>query len=246
MHVVGEVARMRAGEAHPLQPGDVAAGAQQLAERERIAERAAVGVHVLAEQGDLDDAGVDQRAGSRPARRRVGGRSRVPRRLRHDAERAGVVAADRDRHPGAERRFAPGGSSDGKFCSASTISTCGLAVVPGALEQDRQAARLCVPKTTSTQGALSTIRPRSFCARQPPTAICIPGFGLLGRHQVTEVAVQPVVGVLAHGAGVEDDQVGARASAARCSRPPRAARPGARSRGRSSGTRRCGSRRSGP
>ena len=32
-HVVGEVARMRAGEAHPLEPVDLAAGPQQLAER---------------------------------------------------------------------------------------------------------------------------------------------------------------------------------------------------------------------
>ena len=34
---------------------------------------------------------------------------------------------------------------------------------------------LCVPKTTSTHGARRTISPRSFCARQPPTAICMPG-----------------------------------------------------------------------
>ncbi len=34
---------------------------------------------------------------------------------------------------------------------------------------------LCVPKTTSTQGAFFTMVSRSFCARQPPTAICMPG-----------------------------------------------------------------------
>ena len=33
-----------------------------------------------------------------------------------------------------------------------------------------------VPKTTSTHGARRTISPRSFCARQPPTAICMPGW----------------------------------------------------------------------
>ena len=43
-------------------PVDLAARAQQLAEREPVAERAAVGVDVLAQQRDLDDAGVDQRA----------------------------------------------------------------------------------------------------------------------------------------------------------------------------------------
>lgn len=34
---------------------------------------------------------------------------------------------------------------------------------------------LWVPKTTSTQGAFFTMVSRSFCARQPPTAICMPG-----------------------------------------------------------------------
>src|SRR5258708_12149007 len=38
---------------------------------------------------------------------------------------------------------------------------------------------LCVPNTTSTQGALVVISARSFCARQPPTAICIPGWAFL-------------------------------------------------------------------
>jgi hypothetical protein len=33
-----------------------------------------------------------------------------------------------------------------------------------------------VPKTTSTQGAFLVMPALSFWARQPPTAICIPGF----------------------------------------------------------------------
>ena len=66
---------------------------------------------------------------------------------------------------------------------------------------------LCVPKTTSTQGALRTMTSRSFWARQPPTAICMPGPGCLDRRQVAQVAVELVVGVLADRAGVEDDDV---------------------------------------
>ncbi len=38
---------------------------------------------------------------------------------------------------------------------------------------------LWVPKTTSTHGALLTIVVWSFCARQPPTAICIAGLAAL-------------------------------------------------------------------
>ena len=34
---------------------------------------------------------------------------------------------------------------------------------------------LWVPNTTSTHGAFWVMVARSFCARQPPTAICIPG-----------------------------------------------------------------------
>jgi hypothetical protein len=54
--VVGEVLGVRRGEAHPLEPLDVAAGAEQLAEREPVTELYAVGVDVLPEQRDLEDA----------------------------------------------------------------------------------------------------------------------------------------------------------------------------------------------
>ena len=66
---------------------------------------------------------------------------------------------------------------------------------------------LCVPKTTSTQGARSTIACRSFWARQPPTAICMPGVAFLVGQQIAEAAVEPVVGVLPDGAGVEHHDV---------------------------------------
>ena len=57
------------------------------------------------------------------------------------------------------------------------------------------------------RGALAVIVARSFWARQPPTAICMPGRLGLDRGEVAEVAVELVVGVLPHGAGVEDDDV---------------------------------------
>ena len=38
---------------------------------------------------------------------------------------------------------------------------------------------LCVPNTTSTHGARSVITDRSFWARHPPTAICMPGCAFL-------------------------------------------------------------------
>ena len=94
-------------------------------------------------------------------------------------------------------------------------------------------------------GAARTISSRSFWARHPPTAICRPGRSCLQRLEPAEVAVELVVGVLPDAAGVEHDDVGGRRGRrwAPCPRP-RAARRCARSRARSSGTRRC-ARRSG-
>ena len=67
------------------------------------------------------------------------------------------------------------GRSDGKFCSASTISTSACRLCRARSSSTGRLARLWVPNTTSTQGARSNTRARSFCARQPPTAICMPG-----------------------------------------------------------------------
>ena len=92
-HVVGELRGVRRGEAHPLQPLDLAAGAQQLGERLTVAELDAVRVDVLPEQGDLADALADQRP---DLGQDVAGPAvlLLAAQARDDAERAGVVAAD--------------------------------------------------------------------------------------------------------------------------------------------------------
>ena len=204
-----------------------------------VAELDAVGVHVLAEQGHLEHALVDQRLhlGQDLAGTAV---LLLAAQRRDDAERAGVVAADADRHPAGVGGVALGGQGRREDLEGLDDLHLRLGVVPGAVEQRRQRATLCVPKTTSTHGARRTISPRSFCARQPPTAICMPGWASLTGAQVAEVAVEPVVGVLPDRAGVEDDDVGVVALrrggvAGVLQQPGRAAR----SRARSSGTRRC-------
>ena len=196
------------GEPHPLQPLDLAAGPQQLAERLPVAELHAVGVDVLAQQGDLADALGDQRARPRPGCRRAGGPSPC-RAGRDDAERAGVVAADARPRP---RRRTP--TRAGSAASTGRPrATRGSRPGPPRCTRARSSSTgsepmLWVPKTTSTHGAFGVISPRSFCARQPPTAICMPGVRGLDRREVAEVAVELVVGVLPHRAGVEDDDVG--------------------------------------
>ncbi len=68
------------------------------------------------------------------------------------------------------------GSVDGKVSSASRSSTCASSATRARSSSTGREPTLWVPKTTSTHGAFSTIRPWSFCARQPPTAICMPGW----------------------------------------------------------------------
>ncbi len=67
------------------------------------------------------------------------------------------------------------GSVEGNASSDSAISTCASSWIRARSSSTGSLPMLCVPKTTSTQGARRTMVSRSFWARQPPTAICIPG-----------------------------------------------------------------------
>ncbi len=181
--VGGEVARVRRGEPDPLQPVDVAAGPQQLRERAAVAELDAVGVDVLPEQRHLQHAVGGQRlhlgehvagaavllgAAQRRARCRTCRCCCSPPRSTPSRRRPtrGAPAAWTGTPP-ATRRSPPGRPALCRARSSSTGSAC----------------TLCVPNTTSTHGARRTISARSFCARQPPTAICMPGrAALTGRR----------------------------------------------------------------
>ena len=75
----------------------------------------------------------------------------------------------------------------------------------------RNSASLCTwpgPKATSTNGNISNTRSFIDCDQQPPiptTRLRVLGLQPLG---LAEVPDQPVVGLLADRAGVEEDQVG--------------------------------------
>src|SRR5664279_1169329 len=77
----------------------------------------------------------------------------------------------------ADSRLA--GSVDGNTSSASRISISARALCRDRSNSVGSEPTLCVPNTTSTHGARRRISPRSFCARQPPTAICMPGLPAL-------------------------------------------------------------------
>ena len=67
------------------------------------------------------------------------------------------------------------GRVEGKVRRDSSISTCAAWLTAARRSSTGSESTLCVPNTTSTHGALRTIVSRSFWARQPPTAICMPG-----------------------------------------------------------------------
>ncbi len=66
------------------------------------------------------------------------------------------------------------GSVDGNVSRLSRISSCASPLCRARSSSVGSAPMLWVPKTTSTQGAFSSTVARSFCARHPPTAICMP------------------------------------------------------------------------
>lgn len=71
------------------------------------------------------------------------------------------------------------GSVEGKTSSDSRISTWDSSATRARSSSTGSEPMLWVPNTTSTHGALRTIDALSFCARHPPTAICIPGLRAL-------------------------------------------------------------------
>jgi hypothetical protein len=205
-HVVGEVARVRRGEADPLKPVDLAAGAQQLAEGQPVAELGPVGVHVLPEQGDLDDPLVDQGPDLVQDVARTAVLLLAPQR-RDDAEGAGVVAADRDRHPGRVGRLAAGGQQGRERAERLLELDLGLLALAGLLEQPGQGADVVravdhVHPGRAVDDLLALHLGQTAADRDLHARV-----RLLGRKQVTQVPVQPVGRVLAHGAGVEHHQV---------------------------------------
>ena len=205
--VIGEGGRVRAREPDPLQALDIPAGAQQLGERLPVAEFDAVGVHVLPQQGHLDGAVVDE---GLDLGQDVAGTAvlLLAAQGRDDAEGAGVVAAHRDRHPAGVDRVTLGGQGGGEDVQGFEDFQLRLVVVAGTLQQRRQGPDVV--------GAEDGVHPRGLLQdglavllrEAPAHGDLHAGIGGLDRGQHAEVAVELVVGVLPHGAGVEDDDVG--------------------------------------
>ena len=128
--------------------------------------------------------------------------------------------------PGGVRRLAPGRQRRGEDLERLEDLDLRLLVATRARSSSTGSEpMLWVPKTTSTHGAFSMIVAAVLLREAAADGdLHARARGLHGR-EVAEVAVQLVVGVLAHRAGVEDDDVGRRSpSGARdvARRPPAA------------------------
>ena len=239
--VVGERGRVRAGEPHPLEPVDrrrrrAAAWRTPAGRRTpRRSELTFCPSSVTSMTPSPTSASIS--ASMSPGRRSFS----LPRRLGTMQNVQVLLQPDRDRDPGGVR--------------ATRAGSAGSTGRPRATPGSRPAAsRLCrarsssagsepmlwVPKTTSTHGRPPDDLAAVLLGQAAADGDLHARARLLDRMQVAEVAVEPVVGVLPDRAGVEHHDVGLarRRSARGRSRRPPAARRAARSRGRSSGSRR--------
>ena len=166
-----------------------------------------VGVDVLAEERHLEHTLIDERGdlGEHVAGPPV---DLFAAQCGHDAERAGVVAADGYRHPCGIGGLARRGQGGRKLLEGLDDFHLGGLVVAGTVEQRRQR-----PDVVGAEHDVHPWRPPqhrvAVLLRQTSADGDLHiGVGLLARSQMADVSVQLVVGVLAHRAGVEHDDVG--------------------------------------
>ena len=219
-------------------PSTASTAPQQLAERGGPApggpEVAAVGVDVLPEQRDLADAvghealDLGDELGERAA-------DLAPARRGHDAVAAAAVAPDGDLHPPLVPALAAGRQVAREALELEEALR-GQRVAREELGElvDLAGAEGDVDERELAEDVvLDRLRPAPADADHDVLAAA------LERGGVAEVRDEALVGLLADRARVEEDEVGVVAlPRPPCSRAPRACPAGARSRARSSGSRR--------
>jgi hypothetical protein len=98
------------------------------------------------------------------------------------------------------------GRSDGNVCNASTISICASWLCRARSSSTGRLARSCVPDATSTHVARERTGAAFWREAAPDRDLHVRS-PLFDRIQLPQVAVEPIVGVLAHRTGVENDDV---------------------------------------
>ena len=209
-HVGREVVWMRAREPDPADAFDRIDPAQQVGEQwssagSRHREVAAERVDVLTQERDFDHAACGQPL---DLGKDVPHRSRQLRSSHewNDAERAGVVASGRDRHPRLEI-VASHGRQRGRERLRRLRHVHLWAFRGGALDQLEQAGERVGSHDDVDPWSLTLDRALVLLREAPGDHDPHPGFFCLSGRGA-RVAVEAVVGVLPDGAGVEHDDLG--------------------------------------
>jgi hypothetical protein len=166
---------------------------------------------VTFDEGDLDDADLDDALSHKCldlGEDGTGATVHLPApQGRHDAERAGVVAAHRDRDERAVCRVTSGGQRRGEYVQALEDLDLSLLVVTSAIQQSRKRAHVVGAEHDVHPGCPVDDGGTVLLSQAAADRNLHGGVLDLGRAKLTEVAVQLVVGVLPDGAGVEHDDV---------------------------------------
>ena len=176
--------------------------------RSRRSRRAAIGVHVLAEQRDPLERLARPAAAASASTSSAG--QCFPRRARtgHHAEGAVLAAAF---HDGNERPRLPPFRGSGGWSELSRfrelMSTCGPVSRPASSNSGRR-CRVCGPNTRSTNGRAVRSLALSRLATQPPTPMSRPGLAPLQAFDASQIVKHLFLGLSPHRAGVEQDDIG--------------------------------------
>ena len=195
-------------EAHALDALDAAHGAQQVGERAALTESDAVGVDVLTQQGHFDSAlrgdGLD--LGENVAGATV---TFLAAQVRNDAERARVVTTHGDGHPCGVRALTVGRQGRGKDLEGFLDLHGGRAVMLGAAQERREHVDVMRAKDGIHPRSLLDDAVTHLLGETATNRDLHAGARALDGSELTEVTEKAGRCVLAHGAGVDDNDVGA-------------------------------------
>jgi hypothetical protein len=167
----------------------------------------AVGIDVLAEQGDLLTP-CAARPGHFGEDVVEGARDLLAARVGHDAERTELAAALHDRDEGRMPSTRAGGRWSNFSISGKEMSTCALPLERRAAIICGRRCRVCGPKTQVDVGCAGDDRRAFLAGDAAADADHQLRIELLQMPDATEVVKHLFLGLFTHRAGVEEDDVG--------------------------------------
>ena len=199
---------MAGHEAEDIVPRDGVHHADEIGKVHPRAKVLSVGIHVLAQKGDVLIPGLDQFPGLPYHVLRLSGTLPAPD-VGHDAVGAEVVAAVHDGEPGLDGPVPPLGDALGHGAVALLGGEDPLFAVHGPLQQLRETPELVGPEDQIHDGIglFDLLGDVGLLHHAAADGDDLAGPGLLAVIQGAHVAEDPHLRVLPHGAGVHHDHV---------------------------------------